>query len=58
MWDSVLLIICGVLLIAGGFWGGLKFHFPYGALVSWSAPVGLLITLVGIVTLLIPNFFR
>jgi hypothetical protein len=52
-----LLTALGVLLIVLGFWGGHECPKPYDTLVAWCAPVGLIITLAGIVLLFIPNFF-
>ena len=57
MLNSVLLIVLGLLLIAGGFGGSYQFRTPYDSLVAWGAPVGLLVTLTGITLLVIPNFF-
>jgi hypothetical protein len=53
----VLLIVLGLLLIAGGFGGSRHVRKPYDSLVAWGAPVGLLVTLTGITLLMIPNFF-
>ena len=53
-----LLTVLGLLLIILGFWGGHVWPRPYGLLVAWCAPVGLVVTLVGIVLLFIPGFFR
>jgi len=53
----VLLTVLGLLLIMLGFWGGHVWLKPYDALVAWCAPVGLVVTLVGIVLLFIPSFF-
>lgn len=55
--NSVLLIVLGLLLIAGGFGGSRHVRKPYDSLVAWGAPVGLLVTLTGITLLMIPNFF-
>ena len=57
MFSHVWLIGLGLLLMIFGFWGGHKLRQPYDALVAWCAPVGLMVTLTGIVLLLIPNFF-
>jgi hypothetical protein len=51
------LITAGLLLITLGFWGGSRLRFPYSDLVALGAPVGLLVTLVGILLLIIPRFF-
>ena len=57
MLGHILLTALGLLLIALGFWGGHACPKPYGALVAWCAPVGLVVTLAGIVLLCIPTFF-
>ncbi len=53
----VMLISFGMLLMVLGFWGSFRFPKPYDTLVAWSAPIGLLVTLTGIVLLIIPDFF-
>ena len=57
MLGHILLTVLGLLLIILGFWGGHVWPRPYDALVAWCAPVGLVVTLVGIVLLFIPRFF-
>jgi len=57
MLGHILLTVLGVLLTILGFWGGHVWPKPYDALVAWCAPIGLVVTLVGIVLLFIPNFF-
>ena len=57
MLSHICLIAVGLLLIMGGFRGSAHFRPPYDALIAWCAPLGLLVTLVGIVLLVIPNFF-
>lgn len=57
MWNQVLMIVCGVLCMVGGFWGSSRLRSPYDALVAWCSPAGLLITYIGIITFLIPDFF-
>jgi hypothetical protein len=53
----ILLIGLGMLLISGGFWGSSGLRPPYDAVIAWGAPVGLLITLMGVILLIIPDFF-
>ena len=57
MLGHVLLTILGLLLIALGFRGGHVCRKPYAALLAWCAPIGLVVTLVGIVLFFIPHFF-
>lgn len=57
MLGHVLLTIFGLSLIVLGFWGGHACRRPYDALIAWCAPIGLVITLMGIVLLFIPHFF-
>lgn len=57
MFGHIFFVLLGMALIACGFWGGYAYHKPYGALIAWCAPVGLVIMLVGIVLLFIPHFF-
>ncbi len=57
MFSHVLLIGLGLLLVIFGFWGSSKLHKPYDTLAAWCAPVGLLVTLTGVVLLIIPDFF-
>jgi hypothetical protein len=47
----------GLLLIMLGFWGGHVWSKPYDSLIAWCAPVGLVVTLVGIILFFIPRFF-
>jgi hypothetical protein len=53
----ILLTAVGLLLIVLGFWAGHTWPRPYDALAAWCAPIGLLLTLAGIVLLFIPHFF-
>jgi hypothetical protein len=57
VFGHALLTALGLGLIVLGFWGGHVFPKPYDALVAWCAPVGLVVTLAGIVLLFIPSFF-
>jgi len=57
MGSHIILITVGIFLIAGGFWGSTQLRKPYDVVSAWCAPVGLLVTLVGIVLLIIPHFF-
>ena len=57
MLGHILLTVLGLWLIVLGFWGGHVWPRPYDALIAWCAPIGLVITLVGIVLLFIPSFF-
>jgi hypothetical protein len=47
----------GLLLIVLGFWGGHVWPKPYDSLIAWCAPVGLVVTLVGLILFFIPRFF-
>jgi hypothetical protein len=53
----ILLTTLGLLLIVLGFWGGHEWPKLYDTLAAWCAPIGLVLTLAGIVLLFIPNFF-
>ena len=53
----IALIGLGMLLISGGFWGSSRLRSPYDAVIAWGSPVGLLVTLMGVILLIIPHFF-
>ncbi len=52
-----LLIALGLLLIVFGFWGAYRLRSPFDTLAAWCAPLGLLVTLGGVILLIIPDFF-
>jgi hypothetical protein len=54
---SIALIGLGILLISGGFWGSARLRSPYDAVIAWGTPIGLLVTLMGVILLIIPDFF-
>lgn len=54
---SIVLISLGMLLISGGFWGSSRLRSPYDAIIAWGSPLGLLVTLIGVILLIIPDFF-
>ena len=53
----IALIGMGMLLISGGFWGSARLRSPYDAIIAWGSPAGLLLTLMGVLLLIIPDFF-
>jgi hypothetical protein len=53
----IVLIGLGMLLISGGFWGSARLRSPYDAIIAWGTPLGLLVTLMGVILLIIPDFF-
>lgn len=55
--NGILLTIGGGLVILTGLWGSSQRSPLCAALLAWLAPIGLLITLAGIMLMLIPNFF-
>ena len=57
MMIPIVLISLGMLLISGGFWGSSRLRSPYDAIIAWGAPLGLLVTLIGVILLIIPDFF-
>lgn len=57
MFGALACIGGGVCMIAVGFWGGHTWPQPYATLAAWCAPLGLLLTLAGIVSVYIPSFF-
>lgn len=57
MFAAIGVTVLGLLLIVLGFWGGQTWRTPYGAIVAWCAPLGLLVLLMGMVLLFIPTFF-
>lgn len=50
-------IVLGIALITVGMWGSTTLRAPYNAIVAWGTPMGLLLTLAGLVRLIIPDFF-
>lgn len=52
------ILLGGLLLIVAGFWGSRQEPSYLTAFVSWGAPIGLIVSLMGILLLLIPGFFN
>jgi hypothetical protein len=57
VFGPILLTLGGSLLIGLGLWGGHELRTPYQDIVAWSAPIGLVMVLLGVVLLFIPAFF-
>ncbi|OGW13884.1 MAG: hypothetical protein A3G93_01790 [Nitrospinae bacterium RIFCSPLOWO2_12_FULL_45_22] len=53
----ILMICSGVLMIGWGFWASYNARRPVDVIGAIMTPVGLLLTLTGIILLCIPNFF-
>ncbi len=55
---SIFLIIAGLAMIAWGFWGADKMKSPWDIVAALFAPAGLIVSLLGVLLLCVPNFFR
>jgi len=53
----IAMLLGGLALIVCGFWGSGQLRSPFGGLVALAAPIGLLLSVVGLILLIIPTFF-
>ncbi|ETW93606.1 MAG: hypothetical protein ETSY1_38475 [Candidatus Entotheonella factor] len=51
------MLVGGLALIVFGFWGSNKFRWPFDGIAAFAAPIGLLLSIVGVILLIIPTFF-
>ena len=54
---ATFLLSLGITMMVGGFCGRMYCHHPYNSVLAWSAPIGLMVTFIGIMLILIPDFF-
>jgi len=44
----IAMLLSGLALIAFGFWGSSQLRSPFGGIASFAAPIGLLLSIVGV----------
>lgn len=52
------IVVAGLSLIVLGFWGSRQESSAVMNIVSWGAPVGLAVSLIGLLMILTPGFFN
>lgn len=58
MFVHILMIAAGLGMIAAGFWGSFYAKKPWNYIASLSLPIGLVTSLLGVLLLCVPNFFK
>ena len=53
----LVILLGGLLLIVFGFWGSSQLRSPFDGLAALAAPIGLVLSIVGVILLVIPTFF-
>lgn len=53
----ITMILGGLAFIVCGFWGSSQLRSPFNGLVALAAPLGLILSIVGVMLLVIPTFF-
>jgi hypothetical protein len=51
------ILLVGLLLIVFGFWGSSQWRSPFDGMAAIAAPIGLVVSIVGVILLVIPTFF-
>jgi hypothetical protein len=51
------MILGGLALMVGAFWGSSQLRPPFDGLAALAAPIGLLLSITGVILLAIPTFF-
>lgn len=51
------MLVSGLALVVCGFWGSSQLRPPFDGIAAFAAPIGLLLSIVGVVLLVIPTFF-
>ena len=54
---NVLLVIVGLLTIGYGFWASYNVKRPFDIIGAVLTPIGLMITLIGVLLICVPGFF-
>jgi hypothetical protein len=53
----IAMLLGGLALIIFGFWGSSQLRSPFDGIAAFAAPIGLLLSIVGVILLVIPTFF-
>jgi hypothetical protein len=51
------MLLGGLVLIVFGFWGSNQLRSPFDGMAALAAPIGLVLSMVGVILLVIPTFF-
>jgi hypothetical protein len=54
---NLVMLLGGLGLIVFGFWGSSQLRSPFDGMAAWAAPIGLVLSIVGLILLVIPTFF-
>lgn len=55
---SIFMILAGLAMISWGFWAADKMKNPWDIVGALFAPAGLVVSLLGVLLLFVPNFFK
>jgi hypothetical protein len=54
---DLVMLLGGLVLIVFGFWGSSQLRSPFDGMAALAAPIGLVLSMVGVILLVIPTFF-
>jgi hypothetical protein len=54
---NLVMLLGGLVLIVFGFWGSSQLRSPFDGMAALAAPIGLVLSIVGVILLVIPTFF-
>ena len=54
---NLVMLLGGLVLIVFGFWGSSQLRSPFDGMAALAAPIGLVLSMVGVILLVIPTFF-
>jgi hypothetical protein len=54
---DLVMLFGGLVLIVFGFWGSSQLRSPFDGMAALAAPIGLVLSIVGVILLVIPTFF-
>ena len=54
---DLVMLLGGLVLIVFGFWGSSQLRWPFDGMAALAAPIGLVLSMVGVILLVIPTFF-
>ena len=54
---DLVMLLGGLGLIVFGFWGSSQLRSPFDGMAALAAPIGLVLSIVGVILLVIPTFF-
>jgi hypothetical protein len=50
-------LLSGLALMVLGFWGSSQWRSPFDGIAACGAPIGLLLSIIGVIVWVIPTFF-